>query len=177
MIAAPPASVAGLEGEHEMALTVPTFAVGTQVGLLAIEPPLLVQTSVSPANDCPGATAVGTTVNAGLMAATTTIVVADALLLPGVGSVVTEDTVAVSLIALPPTAAGLTVTTRVNTELATGIAPMDEHAMDPPLPTAGKVHDQPAGVTSDANVVPVGIGLFMAADAAGFGPALVTVIV
>ncbi len=173
----PPASVAGFSGEHEIALTVPTLALGTQVGLFAVEAPVLVQSSVNPDCNCPGATAVGTSVNAGVMAATTTVVVAVALLLPGVESVVTDETVAVSVIVLPAAAAGLTVTTSVNTELVTGIAPTDEQATVPPLPTAGNVHDQPTGEVSEANVVPAGIALFMAADTAGFGPALVTVIV
>ena len=45
----------------------------------------MVQTSVRPVNACPGATAVGTSVKAGLMLATTTVVLAVALLLPGSG--------------------------------------------------------------------------------------------
>ena len=106
-----------------------------------------------------------------------TVVVAVALLLPIEGSVVGEETVAVLVIVLPLAAAGLTVTTSVNTELAIGIVPRVEQAIVPPLPTAGKVHDQPPGDVSDANVVPTGNVSVMDAEAATLGPALLTVIV
>ena len=175
MIAAPAASVAGLAGEQDTALTVPKLALGTQVGLVAGEPPVLVQTRVRPVNACPGATAVGTSVKAELMLATTTVVLAVALLLPGVGSVVGELTVAVLLITVPAAVAGATVTTRVKTELPTGSVPMVEQLIVPPEPTAGLVQDHPAGVTNEAKVVPAGKVSVIAAEAATVGPALATV--
>ena len=175
VIAAPAASVAGLAGVQDNALTVPRFTLGTQVGLVAGEPPVLVQTSVKPLNAWPGATAAGTSVNAGLILATTTVVLAVALLLPGFGSADGDVTVAVLLITVPAAVAGATVTTRVKTELPTGRVPMVEQLIVPLEPTAGLVQVQPAGVTSEAKVVPAGRVSVIAAEAATVGPALDTV--
>lgn len=176
VIAPPAASVAGFDGEQATALTVPRFALGIQVGLVAAEPPVLVQTSVRPVNVCPGPTAVGTTVKAGLMLATTTVVLALALLLPAFGSAVAELTVAVLLMTVPAGVAAATVTTSVKTEVPIGNVPTVAQFTVPPAPTAGLVQDQPDGVTSEAKVVPAGKVSAIAADAATVGPPLATVI-
>ena len=57
---APAATVLPEAGVHTRLLTVPALAVGTQVAAVAAPPPAaLVQTSVRPANVCPGRTTVG----------------------------------------------------------------------------------------------------------------------
>ena len=69
-----------------------------------------------------------------------------------------------------------TVTTSVKTASPT---PSDglEQEMVPVPPTAGVVHDQPAGDASDTNVVFAGSVSDSEADAASLGPALLTVMV
>ena len=52
-----------------------------------------------------------------------------------------------------------------------------EQLIAPVPPTAGVVHDQPAGADSDTNVVPVGTVSESATVVALLGPALFTVMV
>ena len=96
------------------------------------------------------------------------VVVAVELLLPGVGSVDTDVTVAV-FDTLPDAGA---FTLSVNT-LAPNGTDASVHVMVP----AEFVHDQPGAGVSEANVVPAGIASVSVAAIAGFGPLFVTVIV
>src|SRR5690242_17209929 len=101
-------------------------------------------------------------------------VVSVALLLPGTGSVVVEVTVAVLLIV--PVVEGAIATVRVKTALPTAMLAFVQ-VMVPPAPTAGVVHDQPAGEESATNVVPAGSVSERLTLAAELGPALLTVMV
>ena len=74
-----------------------------------------------------------------------------ALLLPGSGSVVAEETVAVLLIV--PVVEGAIATVSVKTALPTARLGFVQVTV-PPEPTAGVVHDQPAGGEIATNVVP-----------------------
>ena len=104
-----------------------------------------------------------------------TVVVAVALSLPGVGSGVVDAAVAVFESTLPPATFAATLTTSVNAALPTAIEAL-LHETVPLAPTAGVVHDQPAGVTCDTNVVPLGSVSDNDAVAALLGPAFVSVI-
>src|SRR5215203_2734352 len=105
-----------------------------------------------------------------------TVVVAVPLSLPGVGSAVAEETVAVLLSTEPAAVPGATATVRVNTALPAG-SEANEHDTVPPAPTAGVMHDQPPGDDSETNAVPAGSVSERLTVAALLGPALVTVIV
>src|SRR5688572_11443072 len=78
------------------------------------------------------------------VAAADTVVVAVALSLPGVGSEVAEETVAVLLSTVPAAVPGETATVKVKTALPAGREAIEQETV-PPAPTAGVVHDQPAG--------------------------------
>lgn len=104
-----------------------------------------------------------------------TVVVAVALLLPGVGSVMTADTVAV-LLSVLPVSAKATATLSVKAALPTANEGV-EHETVPPEAGAGVVHDQPPGEDSEANAVPAGSVSLQEAENAASGPLLVTVIV
>jgi hypothetical protein len=71
---------------------------------------------------------------------------------------------------------GATATVKVKTAL---LMPSDEFEQDtvPTAPTAGVMHDQPAGDDNDTKVVPAGSVSDNETEAALLGPALVTVIV
>ena len=105
-----------------------------------------------------------------------TVVAAVALLLPGVGSVVADDNVAVLLSTVPALTPAPTCATRVNAAL-----PMANDAFvqltAPAAPTAGVVQLQPAGEVSDTKVVPVGKVSDSDTVDALLGPALLAVIV
>src|SRR6266852_4211141 len=84
-----------------------------------------------------------------------TVVVAVPLSLPGFGSVVADDAVAVLERTVPFATVGSTATVRVKT--APPIARLGcEQEIVPPAPTAGVVHDQPPGEDTDTNVVQAG---------------------
>jgi hypothetical protein len=105
-----------------------------------------------------------------------TVVVAVALPLPVFGSVVADEAVAVLESTVPAGTAAPTATVNVKTALPT---PNDAfvHEIAPVAPTAGVVHDQPAGDESDTNVVSAGSVSASAAVLALLGPPLVTVMV
>ena len=103
----------------------------------------------------------------------TTFVFAVALLLPGVGSVEADETVAV-LDRAAGAAGALTLS--VKTLGPTG-ADARVQLTVPPAPTAGVVHAQPAAAASDAKVAPAGIVSVNTALMAAFGPLFVTVMV
>ena len=105
-----------------------------------------------------------------------TVVVAVALLLPGAGSPLALDTVAVFESTVPCATFASTCTPRVKLALATGIFAILQETV-PPAPNAGVVQLQPPGDASDANVVPAGSVSDKTTEAAKSGPALVTVIV
>jgi len=103
-----------------------------------------------------------------------TVVAAVPLSLPGFGSLVEEEAVAV-LDNVPPVD-GLTFTVSVKTALPTPRLAIEQDTV-PPAPTAGVVQDQPPGDASDTKVVPGGNVSESETEAALLGPALFTVIV
>ena len=104
-----------------------------------------------------------------------TVVAAVALLLPGVGSLVADETVAVLLIKVPAATPASTCTTKVNAALPIA-SEATEHETVPAAPTAGVVQIQPAGDASDTKVVPAGRVSARVTDAALLGPMLLTAI-
>ena len=72
------------------------------------------------------------------------------------GSLVDDATVAVLLIVEPAGTVGATATVSVKTELPSTDTDGFEHETVPLSPASGVVHDQPAGETSETNVVPAG---------------------
>ena len=109
-------------------------------------------------------------------AAPETVVVAVPVSLPGFGSVVADETVALFEITVPEATEAPTFATSVNTELPTANEPLLQ-LIAPTLPTPGLVQLQPLGEMSETNVVPAGKVSVINAEAATLGPALVTVIV
>lgn len=105
-----------------------------------------------------------------------TVVVAVALSLLGIPSLVFEVTAAVLVNTVPAARDGSTLTTRVNTALPTANDGLDEDTV-PPEPTVGVVLVHPATVDNDTKVVPAGSVSLQTVFAAGSGPLLVTVIV
>ena len=99
----------------------------------------------------PAATEVGAAVlvvtrSACVARATTSAAVA--LLFAGLGSLIAELTVAVSLIAVPAAVPAVTVT--ITVKLAVPAAKLGlEQVMVPVPPTAGVVHDHPAAAATD----------------------------
>src|SRR5256885_1259149 len=106
----------------------------------------------------------------------TTSVVAAPDSLPGTGSVVAEEAVAVLLSTVLFATLDATFTASVNTALPGARVAMDELTV-PPAPTAGVVLDHPPGDNSDTNVVPAGSVSLNDTVAASLGPAFVTVMV
>lgn len=96
--------------------------------------------------------------------------------MPGVGSVVAELTVAVSLSTVAAGTADPTLTTNVKLALPGARLAMVELTVPVP-PTAGVVLDQPPGEVRETKVVPGGSASFSETDVAELGPLLVTVIV
>src|SRR4051794_17782712 len=84
-----------------------------------------------------------------------TVVVAVALLLPGLESLAGNFMVGVSESAAPPGVAGSPPPPSEKTALPPGREPM-LHEIVPPPPTAGVVQIQPATAGSETNVVPAG---------------------
>lgn len=105
-----------------------------------------------------------------------TVVVDVPLSLPGFGSELDEEAVAVFESTVPAATSGPTATVSVNTALVTPRLGF-EHDTEPPEPTAGVVHDHPPGDDSDTKVVPAGSVSVSEADAALLGPAFATVMV
>lgn len=105
-----------------------------------------------------------------------TVLVFVAVLLAGSGSAVDELAEAVFEIVEPPGAAAFTFTTSVNAAVASANDELLQLTV-PGAPTAGVVHDQPAGDVSETNVVPAGNASLRVALCAGFGPLFVTPIV
>ena len=68
----------GSDGQ-DIALTVPTFALGTHVGFVAAEGPLFVHVSVRPVSTWPGLTVAGTAPNVTLMSAAPAVTVSVAV--------------------------------------------------------------------------------------------------
>src|SRR5687768_575600 len=104
-----------------------------------------------------------------------TVVVSVSPSSPGLPSVVVDVTLAVFERTVPSAVAGSTATTSVKTALPTpklGFVQL----IAPAAPTAGVVHDHPATLDSDTNVVPVMVSLHDALAAAS-GPLFVTVMV
>src|SRR4051812_25770913 len=130
---------------------------------------------MSPVVYAPFAAVEETLATAGTTSAVT-VVVAVALLLPGVGSLVDDDTVAVFETTVPPAVARFTAATRVKIALPTGSEPM-LHEIVPLPPTAGVVRAQPPPGGGETNVVPAGSVSERLTVAALLGPALLTVIV
>src|SRR6185295_10114306 len=105
-----------------------------------------------------------------------TVVVAVALSLPGFGSAVDDDAVAVFESTVPLATLASTLTTRVKTALPGGSVVIELETV-PPAPIGGVVFDHPTGAVNDTKVVPAGNVSDSDTDAALLGPALVTVIV
>jgi hypothetical protein len=96
------------------------------------------------------------------------------VLLAEFGSAVEELTVTVSLTAVPAEVPAVTFTPIVKLELPAAKLGLVQ-LMAPTLPTAGVVHDHPAGMVIDWNVVLGGVFSLKLALAAALGPALVTI--
>ena len=105
-----------------------------------------------------------------------TVVVAVPPSLPGFGSEVAEEAVAVFESTVPLATVAPTLTVSVKTALPTPRLGV-EHDTVPPAPTAGMVQDHPTGDASDTKVVPTGSGSVSDTVAALLGPALATVMV
>jgi len=105
-----------------------------------------------------------------------TVVVAVALSLDELISLVDKEMLAVLLIIVPWVKLGATTTTSVNMEFP-GEKVALEQVIVPPAPTAGVVQDQPAGEESEKKVVPAGNVLDSETEVASLGPVFVTVIV
>ena len=105
-----------------------------------------------------------------------TVVVAVPFSLPGFGSLVADEAVAVLEMTVPAAVDGSAATVSVNTALPTARLGFEQETV-PPAPTAGVVHDQPPGDDSDTNVVPAGKVSDKDTVAALLGPAFVAVIV
>src|SRR3954471_22069535 len=103
------------------------------------------------------------------------VVVVDALLLPGVGSVVADAAVAVA--EMTPVAAALVWTTTVKVAEPPAANVARENVTVPVPPTAGVEALQPAGVTTETNVVLAGVAIETVAVWASLGPAFVAPIV
>src|SRR6266446_1308012 len=101
---------------------------------------------------CPWPTGSGESVltmpTSALVAAVTRFEV-DALLLPGMLSVLVVVIVEVMLRVVPDAVAGFTCTTGENVALAPAASEAMVQVMVPPEPTAGVPHAQPTGTTSD----------------------------
>jgi hypothetical protein len=127
----------------------------------------------------PGATGSGAseiaTETSALPTPTAVIVAAESL--AGSGSVVAEPAVTVLPMSEPVTAPASTATTRVNVAVAPAPSVAAEQSTVPAAPTAGVVHDQPAGDASETKLVPAGTGSASVALVAAPGPAFATVIV
>ena len=87
-----------------------------------------------------------------------TVVVAVALLLPELGSVVAAETVAVFEITVPAAVEASTWTVRVKTALPTANEALEQETV-PPAPTAGLVQLQPAGAVQDVGAGADGLWL------------------
>jgi len=106
-----------------------------------------------------------------------TLVVAVALLLPGVGSVVVAPMVAVSVITVLPFAELLTLTTRVNGAVPALASDALVAVTVPVPPTAGVDGVQPAGALNETKVVLAGTASLSVTLAASLGPLFATLIV
>jgi hypothetical protein len=105
-----------------------------------------------------------------------TVVVAVPLSLPGFGSEVDEEAVAVFERTVPGATLGATATVKVNTALPVASDGFEQD-MVPPDPTPGVVQDHPTGEDNELKVVPEGRVSDSETDAAELGPELVTVMV
>lgn len=105
-----------------------------------------------------------------VISATTSAAVA--VLLAVLGSGTDELTVTVSLIAVPAAVPAFTLTFTVKLEEPDAKLGSVQ-LMVPVLPTAGVVHDHPAGIVMDWNVVFGGVTSVRLAEVAALGPALV----
>jgi len=121
---------------------------------------------------CPTVDGLGDEVSVVVVLTLFTVVVAVALSLPGFGSMVEEDTVAV-LVMVP---AAFTATTSVKVAPPTAIEDLVQETR-PPEPTGGVEQLQPPEGDSETNVVVVGNVSDRTTDEAAFGPALFTEIV
>ena len=102
------------------------------------------------------------------------LVVAVAVLLPEMLSNKSLDATTLSTI-VPEVA--MTFTTSVKVALAPFASDAFVQVIVPPAPTAGVVHEKPAGAMSDANVTPAGSVCVIFAFVAAFGPLFVIVCV
>lgn len=105
-----------------------------------------------------------------------TVVNAVAVLLPGVGSDVEDDTFTVFVMTVPIVVPAVTWTTIVKTALELLTIEGLVAVKVPVVPTAGVVTVHPPGAITDTNVVLAGSVSVTDTAAASFGPALVTVI-
>jgi hypothetical protein len=106
-----------------------------------------------------------------------TVVLAVALSLPGLGSVVEDVTVAVFEITVPPATDALTLTTSGKVRLLPAVKVVIVQLMVPVPPTAGIIQVQPAGGVNEEKVVPEGNVSCMLTLLAFPGPLLVSVMV
>src|SRR5205809_2479077 len=105
------------------------------------------------------------------------VVVAVALLLPGVTSVVALETDAVLLSVVPLAVVALTLTISVNVAVAAGVIVAIVDWSVPVPPTGGVVEVQVAGAVNETNVVFAGMASLSVTVWALLGPRLLTVMV
>ena len=105
-----------------------------------------------------------------------TLVTTVVVLLAALGSVVVVETVEVA-VTVVATTVGATFTTTTMSAAAPAASDGSLQTTFPVLPTAGVVHVQPAGASTDWYVVLVGVASVMVATVAAAGPLLVTVCV
>ncbi len=98
-------------------------------------------------------------------------------LLPGVGSAVTADAVAVLLIVAPFAVDEATWTTKLKTADAPAAIEVAEHVMVPFVPTAGGVQMNVRGTVSETNVTLAGSTSVSVTVCASLGPLFITVTV
>src|SRR4051812_12897329 len=119
---------------------------------------------------CPAVTGSGASeIVAETSAIVATVVVVEAVLLPGVGSVVADAAVTLALIV--PVADGSSFTTTVKAAEPPETKVAREKVTVPVPPTAGVEALHPAGVTTETNVVPAGVAIETVAVWASLGPA------
>jgi hypothetical protein len=165
------ATVAGVAGEHDTALTVPAEAVGTQVADVAGEPPTLVQVIVSPLKTCPGEITAGKGPRLTLMSAGGLIVALTLLeLSPGTGSFTPVGVETVTVLVMAPVLLAMPCTMTVQ------VPPGGHVATDPVsvLPVMLAVHPLALTITRDVRFA--GMESEKVPPSAGLGPALLKTI-
>ena len=103
-----------------------------------------------------------------------TVTFAVALLFAGLGSVIEEEPISVSVMIVPVAVPAFTFVTRVNDPLEPAAKVAMLHVTVPVPPTAGVIQPHAPGLASDTNVVLVGIASVNLTVVAADGPLFVS---